>query len=238
VRPPDREEFRRFQDAASGAIRLVTLAPESSGALEFVEWLAGQGIVVSIGHTGAGEDTIRAAIHAGATLSTHLGNGAHSMIQRHRNYIWEQLAADELCASFIVDGHHLPPAVVKTFVRAKGVERSVLVTDAVAPAGCAPGPYQVGEVAIELTPTGRVQIRGTDRLAGSSLELHHGVGNTARFAGVSLAEAWRMASANPAAVVRLPARPDDRVLFEWERQGQQITVRATVCAGRLVYAAS
>jgi len=238
VRPPDRDEFRRFQGAAGGNIRLVTLAPEAPGALEFVEWLAGQGIVVGIGHTGASEETIRAAIRAGATLSTHLGNGAHSMIQRHRNYIWEQLAADELCASFIVDGHHLPPAVVKTFVRAKGVERSVLVTDAVAPAGCAPGPYQVGEVAIELTPAGRVQIRGTDRLAGSSLQLHHGVANTARFAGVSLAEAWRMASANPAAVVRLPACLDDRVLFDWDQQRHQLTVRATVSAGRLVYAAA
>ena len=201
VRPPDREEFRRFQEAAAGAIRLVTLAPELPGALDFIEWLVGQGIVVSIGHTAASEAAIRDAVRAGATLSTHLGNGAHKMIQRYRNYIWEQLAADELYASFIVDGHHLPPAVVKTFVRAKGVERSVLVTDAVAPAACEPGHYQVGEVSIELTPAGRVQLRGTDRLAGSALELHHGVANTVRFAGVSLVEALRLASTNPAAVV-------------------------------------
>lgn len=238
VRPPDRDEFRRFQDAAGGAIRLVTLAPEVPGAPEFIEWLVAQGIVVGIGHTGASEEIIRAAVSAGVTLSTHLGNGAHDMIQRHRNYIWEQLASDELYASFIVDGHHLPPAVVKTFVRAKGVQRSVLVTDAVAPAGCAPGPYQVGEVGIELTPSGRVQIRGTDRLAGSSLQLHDAVANTSRFACVSLAEALRMASANAAAVLRLPARLDDRLLFDWDQAGHQLTIRATVCAGRLVYSAA
>lgn len=238
VRPPDRDEFRRFQEAAGGAIRLVTLAPEVPGALDFTEWLVAQGIVVSIGHTGASEATIRDAVRAGATLSTHLGNGAHSMIQRHRNYIWEQLAADELHASFIVDGHHLPPAVVKTFVRAKGVPRSVLVTDAVSPATCAPGLYQVGEVGIELTPAGRVQIRGTDRLAGSSLQLHHGVANTVRFAGVSLAEALRMATTNPAAVLRLALRADDRILFDWEEARHQLTIRATACAGRLVYSSA
>lgn len=238
VRPPDRDEFRRFQEAAGGAICLVTLAPETPGALPFIEWLVAQGVIVSIGHTGAPESVIRDAIAAGARLSTHLGNGAHNMIQRHRNYIWEQLAADELHASFIVDGHHLPPAVVKTFVRAKGVERSVLVTDAVAPAGCAPGPYQIGEVGIELTPAGRVQIRGTDRLAGSSLQLHQGVANTIRFAGVSLAQALRMAGTNAAAVVNLPARADDRVLLDWEEARGELRIQATVCAGRLVYSAN
>ncbi len=235
VRPPDRDEFQHFQEAAGGAIRLVTLAPESPGALTFIEWLAGQGIVAAIGHTGAPEATIRDAVLAGATLSTHLGNGAHNMIQRHRHYIWEQLGDDTLRASFIVDGHHLPPAVVKTFVRAKGVERSVLVTDAVAPAGCPPGLYEVGEVGIELTPTGRVQIRGSDRLAGSSLELHDGVANTVRFAGVSLAEALRMATVNAAAVLGIPLRTDDRVLFDWDAAACRLAVRATVCAGKLVY---
>lgn len=237
ARPPDRAEFERFQEAARGAIRLVTLAPEVSAALPFIEWLVQRNIVVSIGHTGASEAIIRDAVVAGATLSTHLGNGAHSMIQRHRNYIWEQLAADELRASFIVDGHHLPAAVVKTFVRAKGLERSVLVTDAVAPAGCPPGNYEVGEVPIELLPTGRVQIRGTDRLAGSSLQLHDGVANTVRFAGVPLAAAVRMATANAAAVLREPLRENDRVLFDFDAVASKITVRATVCAGKLVYSA-
>ena len=238
VRPPDRDEFRRFQEAAGGAIRLVTVAPEMEDGLEFIEWLAGQGIVVAIGHTGGGVAAIREAISAGATLSTHLGNGAHSVLRRHPNYIWEQLAADELHASFIVDGHHLAPVVVKTFVRAKGIGRSVLITDAVAPAGCPPGNYrlgEVGEVLIELTADGRVQIRGTDRLAGSSLQLHQAVGNTVRFAGVSLSDALLMATANPAAVMKIPARRGDWVLFDWDESRQEMAVRATVLSGRLVY---
>jgi len=234
VRAPDRDEFRRFQEAAGGAIRLVTVAPEAPGGVAFTEWLAGQGIVAAIGHTAAAESEIQDAIQAGAKLSTHLGNGAHSMLRRHPNYIWDQLAADELSASFIVDGVHLAPAVVKTFVRAKGVERSILITDAVAPAACPPGPYQVGEVPIELTPAGRVQIRGTDRLAGSALQLHHAVGNTMRFAGLSLAAALAMASANPARLLGWPARRDDWVLFDLDDAGR-ISIRATVCAGRVVF---
>jgi N-acetylglucosamine-6-phosphate deacetylase len=190
--------------------------------------------VAAIGHTAAAESEIQDAIKAGAKLSTHLGNGAHSMLRRHPNYIWDQLAADELSASFIVDGVHLAPAVVKTFVRAKGVERSILITDAVAPATCPPGPYQVGEVPIELTPAGRVQIRGTDRLAGSALQLHHAVGNTMRFAGLSLAAALAMASANPARLLGWPARRDDWVLFDLDDAGR-ISIRATVCAGRVVF---
>jgi len=199
-----------------------------------MEWLAGQGIVAAIGHTAAAESEIQDAIKAGAKLSTHLGNGAHGMLPRHPNYIWDQLAADELSASFIVDGVHLPAAVVKTFVRAKGVERSILITDAVAPAACPPGLYQVGEVPIELTPAGRVQIRGTDRLAGSALQLHHAVGNTMRFAGVSLAAALAMASANPARLLGWPARRDDWVLFDLHDAGR-ISIRATICAGRVVF---
>ena len=212
----------------------MTVAPEAPGGVAFVEWLTGQGIVAAIGHTAAAESEIQDAIKAGAKLSTHLGNGAHSMLPRHPNYIWDQLAADELFASFIVDGHHLAPAVVKTFVRAKGVERSILVTDAVAPAACPPGLYQVGEVPIELTPAGRVQIRGTDRLAGSAVQLHHAVGNTIRFAGVSLAAALAMASVNPALLLGWPSRRDDWILFDLDDAGG-ISIRATICAGRVVF---
>src|SRR5262249_29613719 len=116
VRPPDWDEFQRLQEAAGGLIRLVTLAPEHEVAIRFIEQLVAWGVVVSIGHTGATASQIREAISAGARLSTHLGNGCHAMLPRHDNYIWEQLAADELWASIICDGHHLPPAVVRCIV--------------------------------------------------------------------------------------------------------------------------
>jgi len=131
VRPPDWEEVQAFQDAAGGRIRLVTLAPERPGAIGLIEHLSRAGIIPAIGHTNASPDELRAAVASGARLSTHLGNGSHAMLPRHANYIWEQLAADDLLASLIVDGHHLPPGVVKSFVRAKAPHRCVLVSDAI-----------------------------------------------------------------------------------------------------------
>ena len=145
----------------------MTLAPEVPGALGLIEQLASAGVKVAIGHTAASPDQIADAIAAGATLSTHLGNGCASMLPRHPNVIWEQLAADGLFASLIADGHHLPAATVKAMVRAKGVERTILVTDAIAAAGCAPGRYRIGAVECELGPDGRVSLPGTPFLAGS-----------------------------------------------------------------------
>src|SRR5262249_50270568 len=91
VRTPKWDEFQRWQEAAGGRIRLVTLAPEQEGALPFIEKLTEREILVAIGHTAATGPQIRAAIKAGAKLSTHLGNGSHAMLPRHDNYIWEQL---------------------------------------------------------------------------------------------------------------------------------------------------
>ena len=125
---------------------------------------------------------------AGATLSTHLGNGCASMLPRHPNVIWEQLAADALVASLIVDGHHLPPATVKAMVRAKGAERTILVTDAMAAAGGAPGRYRIGAVECELGADGRVSLPGTPFLAGSSLTLDRAIANTVRFTGLPIDE--------------------------------------------------
>src|SRR5438046_6898841 len=109
---------------------MVTLAPERAGALAFIEKLTTAGLVVAIGHTAATGQQIRDAVAARAKTSTHLGNGSHALLPRHDNYVWEQLACDDLWASVIADGHHLPPAVVKCLVRAKGVERTLLTCDA------------------------------------------------------------------------------------------------------------
>ena len=126
VRPPDLEEFRRLQDAARGNIRLVTLSPEWPQAPRFIEAIVQQGVVASIGHTRASSEQISDAVSAGATLSTHLGNGADAVLPRHPNYLWEQLAEDRLAASFIVDGFHLPPSFLNVALRAKGLELSLI----------------------------------------------------------------------------------------------------------------
>lgn len=239
VRPPDIDEFARWQDATDGQVRLVTLSPEWPDTPKFIEHLTRAGVVISIGHTKASAAQIQDAVRAGATLSTHLGNGAHATLPRHPNYIWEQLAEDQLAASFIVDGHHLPVSFLKTAVRAKGVARSILVTDAVAPAMCSPGEYRLGEADIELRADGRVTMRGAERLAGSSLRMDHAIGNVMRMAGVTLAEAAGMATRNPARVGRVSVQgleagsPADVVRFAMEEG--RVRVLETFVRGRRVF---
>jgi N-acetylglucosamine-6-phosphate deacetylase len=127
VRPPDIDEYRRWQEAADGNVRLVTLSPEWPEAPQYIEAVVRDGVVISIGHTKATAEQIDAAVAAGATMSTHIGNGAHSMIKRHPNYIWDQLADDRLAAGFIADGIHIGSAFLKVGLRAKGTTRAVLV---------------------------------------------------------------------------------------------------------------
>lgn len=207
------DDFARRQDAAGGRIVLVTLAPEVTGALHLIEPLTAQGVRVAIGHTEASPGLIRDAIKEGATLSTHLGNGCAAILPRHPNFIWEQLASDELRASVIVDGHHLPASTVKVIVRAKSAQRTILVTDAMAAAGCAPGSYRIGQLDVDVAVDRRVSLRGTPYLAGSALTMDEAVANTARFTGLPIGEVLPMASTVPAAYLGLDTA--GMVAAEW-----------------------
>jgi len=240
VRPPDWDEFCGFQEAAEGRIRLVTLAPEVEGAIPFIERLVKQQIVVSPGHTNAETRDIAEATRAGARLSTHLGNGAHFSLQRHPNYIWDQLANDGLMASFIVDGHHLPPSVVKSVVRGKETHRTILISDAVVMAGLPPGFYPVGSQTIEVGPEGRISLAGTPYLFGAGASIEQGVANVVRFAETSLPEAIHMASLHPARLLSRegelgtlePGKKANIIVFEWTETG--IQVHQTVVEGQVV----
>ena len=208
------EDFKRRQEAAHGMIRLVTLAPEAAGALGLIEYLVGEGVRVAIGHSAATPEQIRDAIKAGATLSTHLGNGCANPLPRHPNLIWEQLAADELSASFIADGHHLSPATFKSMVRAKTPQRTILVTDAIAAAGCPPGEYELSGQKVILGADGRVSPPGKPWLAGASLAMNQAVANAVKFTGLALETVWAMASEQPAAYLGL--QPAGTVVAEWD----------------------
>jgi N-acetylglucosamine-6-phosphate deacetylase len=213
VIPPSIEDFKRRQEAAGGDIRLVTLAPELPGAMRLIQHLTASGIRVAIGHSAASPEQIRDAIKAGATLSTHLGNGCAHLLPRHPNLIWEQLGSDDLWASLIVDGHHLPPATVKTMLRAKTIERTLLVTDAVAAAGCPPGTYELNGEPVVLTEDGRVCPVGISNLAGSAIGLDQAVANTVKFTGLPISEVLPMASSQPAEYLGLPT--SGRVTADW-----------------------
>jgi len=245
VRKPDINEYRRWQDATDGAIRLVTLSPEWPEAPRYIETLVSEGVVVSIGHTKASAEEIKSAVSAGATMSTHIGNGAHGELRRHPNYIWDQLAEDRLAAGLIVDGIHLGEAFVKVALRAKGVDRAVLVTDASMPAMSKPGIYRLGGQDLELTEDGRVVLAGQTRLAGSALRMDDAITNVMRMTGISLVEAISMATRNPARVGRIAGRQRglatgeraDFVLFRYEPNRNRIDVVQTIVGGRQVYAA-
>jgi N-acetylglucosamine-6-phosphate deacetylase len=224
VRDASVEDFARRQDAARGRIVLVTLAPEVPGAMALVEHLVSSGVRVAIGHTAASAEQIRDAVQAGASLATHLGNGCAQVLPRHPNPIWELLAADGIFASLIVDGHHLPGATVKAMVRAKGCGRTILITDAIAAAGCAPGTFTIGGVDCVLGTDGRVSLPGTPYLAGSSLTLDRAVGNMVRFSGLSFDEVIPMASTIPARYLGTSTR--GTITCDWDAVASQLHVRA------------
>lgn len=239
VRAPGLDEYRRWQQATDGNIRLVTLSPHWPEAPAWIAAVVRDGVAVSLGHTGATAEQITAATDAGATLSTHLGNGAHAVMRRHPNYLWDQLAEDRLSASFIVDGIHLGQAFLRTALRAKTVPRAVLVTDASAPAGAPVGRYRLGEAWADYTPDGRVVLAGTDRLAGSALQMNQGVANMVRLGGLSLRDAVQTATVNPARIIHLEGREKgcevgdagDLVLF---RMNEGIEILAVYLAGERV----
>ena len=240
VRDPNWDEFQRWQEVAEGKIAIVTLAPEKKGAIPFIEKLVAAGIVVALGHTNAPASDIQAAIDAGARLSTHLGNGAHALIRRHPNYIWEQLGADELWASLIVDGHQLPPSVAKSMMRAKTLDRCILVSDAVALAGMEPGIYEFAEKSVELTADRCVRLVGTEYLAGSAIELARGIENSVRFAGISLEAAVSLATLQPMDLLGAKAHVEAQtnlILFEWDESQCEINLMATIVNNELVYPA-
>ncbi len=245
VRPPDVDEFRRWQDATDGQVRLVTLSPEWPEAPRYIEALASEGVVASIGHTKATADQIADAVRAGATMSTHIGNGAHGEMRRHPNYLWDQLAEDRLTAGLIVDGIHIGAAFLKVALRAKGVARAFLVTDAAMPAMAAPGIYRLGDQDVEHTADGRVVLAGQTRLAGSALRMDHAIRNVIRMAGISLVEALSLAARNPARVGRIAGRQRgiatgdraDLVLFRYDDTSKELQVVRTIVGGSVAFTA-
>jgi len=241
VRPADWSEFQKLQEASGQRIRLVTLAPEAEGAIDFIERAVDAGIVISIGHTAADPEQVTRAVDAGARLSTHLGNGAHGMLRRHPNYIWEQLGDSRLSASVISDGYHLPASVLQTIIRTKGEMSTILTCDAAGLAGCPPGVYREGSVDVEILDDGRIVIAGQNQLlAGSSVETDTCVREAVRLGGVSLATAIDMASRNPARLlgfeeVRLRRGSlADLVVFQFD-ESSGMRIQATIGHGELRY---
>ena len=241
VKAPDWELFERWQQIAGGRIRLVTLSPEWPGAVDFIEKCVKEGVVVSIGHTAASSQQINDAVDAGARLSTHLGNGAHLSLPRHPNYIWDQLANDNLNISVIADGFHLPDSVLRVFLRAKP-EQTFLISDSTSFAGMPPGEYAApigGNVS--LSADGRLALSHNPQLlAGSAQSLLDCVNTLKNKKITSLQQAWDMASCKPMACLNSGVRyginegsPADLVLFESRKN--ELLVKETIKNGQVVF---
>jgi len=228
VRNPDLKEFDRLYKAARGNIIYITMAPELDGAVRFIKGVTARGVKVALGHHNGNAEQIARAVDAGARLSTHLGNGLASTINRHLNPLWPQLADDRLTAGLIADLQHLPAPVLKTFVRAKRPENVILTSDCVHIAGLPSGKYKLGGLDVEMLPSGRICLSGTDLLAGSSLMLLQGVINAAETTDLSLEQAFASASTVPAKFFGLKRRftppkvgvKADLLLFDIERDAQ------------------
>ncbi len=239
VRSPNWKEVEKFQRVCDGRIRCITLAPETEGALPFIEKAVEKGIVMGIGHTDASEEALEAACRAGARLSCHLGNGAHATLPRHRNPIQKQLSMDRLMASLIVDGIHLPDYIVKNFLRAKGIDRTLLTTDSMAGAGAPAGRYTLGDLEVEVRSEDRsARLVGTSSLAGSTLTMDQAVANVIRFAGIDLSSALQMAAQNgaklfPEVVGDVKAGcPGSIVLFRFR---EELVIQSTWVYGEKVF---
>ena len=238
VRPPDLSEFLRWQAASDGLVGMVTLSPHFDGVERYIATLASEGVHVAIGHTDATPEQIHRAVDAGATLSTHLGNGSAGLIPRHSNVLWPQLADDRLTATLITDGHHLPDDMLKTILRAKGIARSILVSDSVALAGMPPGCYEtpVGG-RVELNDKGRLSLAGTEFLAGAARSLKDGVTHAVSCASISLFEGLRMATENPGrfvgglGILRVGA-PADLIRFAIEPDSSSLRIETAMVKGR------
>ena len=240
VRPPDWQEFLELYDAADKQILQVTVAPEVEGAIEFIQKCTQLGIKVSIGHHNASAEIIEKAADAGAVLSTHLGNGCANMINRHLNPLWPQLAEDRLMISIICDGFHLQPEEVKTFFKVKGIDHTLITSDAGNLAGLPPGTYESNGKELQVTLEGMIKYPAQNVLAGSASFIDKGVGNMMKFTGCRLADAVHMASRNQATLfgltdrgVLIPGKRADIVLFKLE--DFQVKIQKTYLAGDLVY---
>jgi N-acetylglucosamine-6-phosphate deacetylase len=177
-------------------VRLVTLAPERQDALALIKRLTARGVVVSLGHTDASFETFTAGVDAGATLATHIFNAMPPFHHRAPGALGAALTDDRVVASLIADGLHTHPAALRLAVRAKGIDRIALVTDAIAGAGLPPGRSRLAGQQVTVDETSARLDDGT--LAGSTVTLGRAVRNMIAFTGLPPAAAVRMATRTPA----------------------------------------
>lgn len=241
IKAPDWELFSKWQKAAGGRIRIMTLSPEWPEAVDFIKRCTASGVIVSIGHTAASPEQLKQAIKAGARMSTHLGNASHALLPRHLNYVWEQLASDDLWSTLIADGFHLPDSLLKIFLRAKP-NKSILVSDATSYADLPTGSY-TGHIGgdVVLDQTGRLYMENSpNMLAGSAQSLLWCVNQLVSKNILTLEDAWNMASIRPTESLfgkvtnaLEVGQPADLVVFK--KENDQLKILKTIKSGKVIF---
>lgn len=208
--PANVDQAKRIVDAGGGLVRLVTLAPECDAGLATTAYLARQGITVSAGHCDPSLDELSAAIDAGLTMVTHLGNGCALDLPRHDNFIQRALFLHErLWICYIPDGVHLPWFALANYLAISGLDRSIMVSDAIVVAKLPPGRYAYGEGEVEVDSAGVARRPGLKNLAGSTISMHGVRDNLARHLGLDAAAIDRLVSTNPRRAVGLDGLPSE-----------------------------
>lgn len=236
LREPTSESTAAVLDAANGCLRIVTLAPELPGAVAMQQTMLSAGITVSIGHTDADEDLTHDAIKRGAKHATHCFNAMRPLLHRDPGPLGAIIAADDVLGELIADTYHVFPSAMRTLIRALGPDRTVVITDAIAAAGLGDATFSLGDQPAHVEDG--VARLDDDTIAGSILTMDQALRNVLALGGLSLADAVRMLTANPARAAQVaerkgflrPGYDADFIILD-----DQLTVQATICRGKLTY---
>jgi N-acetylglucosamine-6-phosphate deacetylase len=196
---PTLELFQKIWEASGKTLKMMTIAPELPGAPEVILKARKSGVLTSLGHSNATFDQAQLGFDAGALSATHTFNAMRELNHRDPGIVGAVLSADDLMADIIADGVHVAPAIVKLFLKAKGLENAILITDAISATGMPDGIYQLGPF--------QVSVRGDlaefeGKLAGSVLTLDRAVRNVMQFADWTLQHAVALATQNPARLIQ------------------------------------
>ena len=203
VRRANLDELKPLLEATDGLTKIVTLAPEHDEGMQLTRYLADQGIVVSAGHCNPSLEQLQAAVDAGLTMFTHLGNGCAARIERHDNVIQRVLSQSEkLWISFIADGIHVPFFALKSYVRAAGLERCVVVSDAISAAGLGPGHYAIGDKKVHVGEDRATRDEGGKYLVGSATSVSQMANDLQQHLELADAEIEQLTSLGPRSILR------------------------------------
>lgn len=232
---PDLELVKRYQDAASGAVRYMTISPELEGMPEFIRDVSGLGIKVAIGHSGASYERAMEAIQSGAVAGTHVGN-AMKLLHQHFPAIFGAVLESDVYCEMICDGLHLHPGTVRILLKAKGLDRAVAITDSIMAAGLPDGEYKLG-VNDVVVVDGDAKLKEGGVRAGSTLTLAQAYRNLLKFTGRTEEEILPVLTKNPAEMLGVynelgsieEGKAADILIMDADRQICTTIVRGRIC---------